>query len=337
VSKRVRVAVLLGGRSSEHDISLASARSVLEALDPERYDTVTVEIGRDGRWELGAGESSVAETLPVPTARVPATLGEVDVVFPVLHGPFGEDGTVQGLLELAGVPYVGAGVLGSSLAMDKDVFKAVMRDRGIPVTRNITVRQGGKPHKNPFGFPVFVKPARLGSSVGISKANDEQELAAAVALAFEHDEKVLVEEFVDGVEVECGVLGNERPEASIPGEIVSHGFGGADWYDYSAKYDEGGMDLVIPPRLDEATIERVQELAVRSFVAGECEGMARVDFFVKPDGEVLVNELNTIPGFTATSVYAKLFAASGVPYPELVDRLVQLALERHGRRSRLKF
>ncbi|HET7808300.1 MAG TPA: D-alanine--D-alanine ligase family protein [Gaiellaceae bacterium] len=340
MSKRVRVAVLLGGRSSEHDISLASAHSVLDALDPERYETVTVEIGRDGRWELGTGDDpggrSPAETLPVPTARVPATLGEVDVVFPVLHGPFGEDGTVQGLLELAGVPYVGAGVLGSSLAMDKDVFKAVMRDRGIPVTRNITLRQGQGP-ENPFGFPVFVKPARLGSSVGISKANDEEELAAAVALAFEHDDKVLVEEFVDGVEVECGVLGNERPEASIPGEIVSHGFDGADWYDYSAKYAEGGMDLVIPPRLDEATIERVQELAVRSFVAGECEGMARVDFFVKPDGEVLVNELNTIPGFTATSVYAKLFAASGVPYPELVDRLVQLALERHERRSRLKF
>jgi D-alanine-D-alanine ligase len=340
VSKRVRVAVLLGGRSSEHDISLASAHSVLDALDPERYETVTVEIGRDGRWELGTGDDpggrSPAETLPVPTAKVPATLGEVDVVFPVLHGPFGEDGTVQGLLELAGVPYVGAGVLGSSLAMDKDVFKAVMRDRGIPVTRNITLRQGQGP-ENPFGFPVFVKPARLGSSVGISKANDEEELAAAVALAFEHDDKVLVEEFVDGVEVECGVLGNERPEASIPGEIVSHGFDGADWYDYSAKYAEGGMDLVIPPRLDEATIERVQELAVRSFVAGECEGMARVDFFVKPDGEVLVNELNTIPGFTATSVYAKLFASSGVPYPELVDRLVQLALERHERRSRLKF
>ena len=340
MSKRVRVAVLLGGRSSEHDISLASARSVLDALDSERYETVTVEIGRDGRWELGAGDDpggrSPAETLPVPTARVPATLGEVDVVFPVLHGPFGEDGTVQGLLELAGVPYVGAGVLGSSLAMDKDVFKAVMRDRGIPVTRNITLRQGQGP-ENPFGFPVFVKPARLGSSVGISKASDEEELAAAVALAFEHDEKVLVEEFVDGVEVECGVLGNERPEASVPGEIVSHGFDGADWYDYSAKYAEGGMDLVIPPRLDEATIERVQELAVRSFVAGECEGMARVDFFVRPDGEVLVNELNTIPGFTATSVYAKLFAASGVPYPELVDRLVQLALERHERRSRLRF
>jgi D-alanine-D-alanine ligase len=339
VSRRVRVAVLLGGRSSEHDISLASARSVMEALDPERYDTVSVAIGRDGRWELGTGEDGVrstAETLPVPTSKVPATLGEVDVVFPVLHGPFGEDGTVQGLLELAGVPYVGAGVLGSALAMDKDVFKAVMRDRGIPVTKNVTLRLGERP-RNPFGFPVFVKPARLGSSVGISKAHDEEELAAAVELAFRHDEKVLVEEFVDGIEVECGVLGNEHPEASLPGEIDSHGFSGEDWYDYSAKYDEGGMDLVIPPRLPEETIERVRDLAVQAFVAGECEGMARVDFFVRADGEVLVNELNTIPGFTATSVYAKLFEASGVPYPELVDRLVQLALERHGRRSRLQF
>jgi D-alanine-D-alanine ligase len=234
------------------------------------------------------------------------------------------------------VPYVGAGVLGSALAMDKDVFKAVMRDRGIPVTRNITLRQGQGP-ENPFGFPVFVKPARLGSSVGISKANDEEELAASVALAFEHDEKVLVEEFVEGVEVECGVLGNDRPEPSLPGEIVSHGFSGADWYDYSAKYDEGGMDLVIPPRLEQETIERVQELAVQAFVAGECEGMARVDFFVTREGEVLVNELNTIPGFTATSVYAALFEASGVPYAELVDRLVQLALERHERRSRLRY
>jgi len=338
VKRRVRVAVLLGGRSSEHEISLASARSVLEALDPERYDTVTVEIGRDGRWELGTGsdDGSVAETLPVPTAKVPATLGEVDVVFPVLHGPFGEDGTVQGLLELAGVPYVGAGVLGSALAMDKDVFKAVMRDRGIPVTRNITLRQGQAP-ENPFGYPVFVKPARLGSSVGISKVQSEEGLAAAVELAFRHDEKVLVEEFVSGVEVECGVLGNEEPLASLPGEIVSHGFRGADWYDFSAKYDEGGMDLVVPPRLPKETIERVQELAVRSFVAGECEGMARVDFFVRDDGEVLLNELNTIPGFTATSVYAKLFEESGIPYPELVDRLVQLALERHERRSRLSY
>jgi len=338
VSRKTRVAVLLGGKSSEHEISLASARSVLEALDPERYEAVTVEIGRDGRWELGTGEAdgSVAETLPVPTAKVPATLGEVDVVFPVLHGPFGEDGTVQGLLELAGVPYVGAGVLGSALAMDKDVFKAVMRDRGVPVTRNITLRRGQAP-ENPFGYPVFVKPARLGSSVGISKVASAQELPTAVELAFEHDEKVLVEEFVDGVEVECGVLGNDQPLASLPGEIVSHGFGGADWYDYSAKYDEGGMDLIVPPRLPQETVERVQELAVSAFVGGECEGMARVDFFVRGEGEVLLNELNTIPGFTATSVYAKLFEASGIPYPELVDRLVQLAVERHERRSRLRY
>jgi D-alanine-D-alanine ligase len=335
--KRVRVAVLMGGRSSEHEISLASARSVLEALDPERYDPVTVEIGRDGRWELGTGQDrTIAETLPVPAAKVPATLGEVDVVIPVLHGPFGEDGTVQGLLELAGVPYVGAGVLGSALAMDKDVFKAVMRDRGIPVTRNITLRRGQAP-ENPFGYPVFVKPARLGSSVGISKVQAEEELAPAVELAFRHDEKVLVEEFVAGVEVECGVLGNDAPIASLPGEIVSHGFGGADWYDYSAKYDEGGMDLVVPPRVPQETIELIQELAVSSFVAGECEGMARVDFFVRDDGEVVLNELNTIPGFTATSVYAKLFEASGIPYPELVDRLVQLALERHERRSQLHY
>ena len=338
MSKRVRVAVLLGGRSSEHDISLASAQSVLEALNPERYETVTVEIGRDGRWELGTGseDGSVAETLPVPTSKVPATLGEVDVVLPVLHGPFGEDGTVQGLLELAGVPYVGAGVLGSALAMDKDVFKAVMRDRGVPVTRNITLRQGQAPG-NPFGYPVFVKPARLGSSIGISKVDSEEELASAVELAFRHDEKVLVEEFVSGVEVECGVLGNDKPLASLPGEIVSHGFQGADWYDYSAKYDEGGMDLIVPPRLPQETIERIQDLAVRAFVGGECEGMARVDFFVRDDGEVLLNELNTIPGFTATSVYAKLFEESGIPYPELVDRLIQLALERHERRSRLSY
>ena len=352
MSKRIRVAVLLGGKSSEHEISLESARSVLDALDPERYDAVTVEIGRDGRWELGSGEQqelgmgprelasgeggTVVETLPVPTESVPAALGEVDVVFPVLHGPFGEDGTVQGLLELAGVPYVGAGVLGSALAMDKDVFKAVMRDRGIPVTRNITLRRGQVP-ENPFGYPVFVKPARLGSSVGITKVGAEDELAQAVELAFEHDEKVLVDEFVDGVEVECGVLGNDEPLASLPGEIISHGFSGVDWYDYSAKYDEGGMDLIVPPRLPDETVTRVQELSVRAFVAGECEGMARVDFFVRPEGEVVLNELNTIPGFTATSVYAKLFEASGIPYPELVDRLVQLAVERHERRSRLRF
>jgi len=337
----------MGGRSSEHEISLASARSVLEALDPERYEPVTVTIGRDGTWELtGAAAAAIdsgdhaptaAETLPVPTeSAVPATLADVDVVFPILHGPFGEDGTVQGLLELASVPYVGAGVAASALCMDKDLFKSVMRDHDIPVARNVTLREGD-PIENPFGYPVFVKPARLGSSVGISKAFSAEELEEAVALAFRHDEKVLVEEFVPGIEVECSVLGNRDPIASLPGEIVSHGFSGRDWYDYSAKYDAGGMDLVVPPRIGQDAIARVQELAVRSFVASECEGMARVDFFVRESGEVVVNELNTIPGFTATSVYAKLFDKSGISYPELLDRLVQLALERHERRSRLRF
>jgi D-alanine-D-alanine ligase len=341
-SERVRVAVIAGGRSSEHEISVASARSVIDALDSDRYDVETIEIGRDGRWELDSGatrelERPVAETLPVPShGSAPETLGSVDVVLPILHGPFGEDGTVQGLLELAGVPYVGAGVTASALCMDKDLFKSVCRDKGIPVTQSITLRNGDRP-SNPFGYPVFVKPARLGSSVGITKVESEEELAAAVALARRHDDKVLVEEFVDGVEVECGVLGNREPIASLPGEIVAHGFGGVDWYDYSAKYDEGGMDLIVPPRIPEEMIERVQQLSIDAFIASDCEGMARADCFVTTEGEVLVNELNTIPGFTATSVYAKLFEASGVPYDELLDRLIELALERHERRGKLAY
>jgi D-alanine-D-alanine ligase len=338
---RVRVAVLMGGRSSEHEVSLESARSVLEGLDPGRYETVTVEIGRDGRWALGSGSHaelerdgrSAMETLPVPTSRVPETLAGVDVVFPVLHGPFGEDGTVQGLLELADVPYVGAGVTASALCMDKDLFKSVLRDKGIPVTRSVTLLRSQDSVENPFGFPVFIKPARLGSSVGITKARGEDELRAGIELAFQHDEKILVEEFVSGVEVECSVLGNDQPIASIPGEIVAN----ADWYDYSAKYDEGGMDLVIPPRVSDDAIRRVQDLSVQAFRVTECEGMARADCFVRDDGEVLINELNTIPGFTATSVYAKLFEASGIPYEELLERLVQLALERHDRRAKLRF
>ncbi|MBI4171650.1 MAG: D-alanine--D-alanine ligase [Actinobacteria bacterium] len=338
MSRRLRVAVLAGGRSSEHEISLASAHSVLAALNPARYDAVALEIGRDGRWALPAASGdagSIVETLPMPSASAPATLSAVDVVLPILHGPFGEDGTVQGLLELAGVPYVGAGVAASALCMDKDLFKAVLRDRGVPVARNVTLRSGDAV-SNPFGYPVFVKPARLGSSVGISKAYTPEELETAVALARRHDDKVLVEEFVAGVEVECGVLGNQRPRplASVVGEIVPH----ADWYDYAAKYDEGGSDIIVPARIPGETAERVQELAVESFIATECEGMARVDFFVREsDGEVVVNELNTIPGFTATSVYARLFAASGVPYAELLDRLIELALERHDRRSTLEY
>jgi D-alanine-D-alanine ligase len=337
VTGRIRVAILAGGRSSEHEISLTSARSVLEALDPARYEARTIEIGRDGTWALpaapAAGELSahVAGTLPVLSASSSA-LGAVDVVLPILHGPFGEDGTVQGLLELAGVPYVGSGVLASALCMDKDRFKAVLRDSSIPVARSLTLRTGD-PIENPFGYPVFVKPARLGSSVGISKVSSAATLTVAVELARRHDDKVLVEEFQPGMEVEVGVLGNREPVASLVGEIVAH----ADWYDFDAKYAEGGMDLIVPARLPDVTAERVRALAVESFIATDCEGMARVDFFVHPDGEVVVNELNTIPGFTSTSVYAKLFEATGIPYDDLLDRLIALALERHASRKQLEY
>jgi D-alanine-D-alanine ligase len=360
MTRKPRVAVIRGGRSSEHEISVASAESVVEALEGEGYEVVKVDIDREGRWALGPSnrlslepgaaaeleaESSnglslepegPGETLPVPASdgAVPATLASVDVVLPILHGPFGEDGTVQGLLELAGVPYVGPGVAASAVCMDKDLFKKVLRDSGIPVARHHAIRLADE-IRNPFGYPVFVKPARLGSSVGITKVHSEEELGPAVELARRHDEKVLVEEFVDGIEVECSVLGNldTPPIASLTGEIVAH----AEWYDYSAKYDEGGMDLIVPARIPDEAARRVQDLSVQAFVAAECEGMARVDCFVRDDGEVVINELNTIPGFTATSVYAKLFEASGIAYPELLERLVQLALERHERRSRLEY
>jgi D-alanine-D-alanine ligase len=344
---RRRVAVLMGGRSSEHPISIASAQSVIAALDPERYDVVAIEIARDGRWSLPSGRRQLGHVpgtdpltsspqLPVPgtSNEIAAELGGVEVVLPILHGPFGEDGRLQGLLEMADVPYVGADHSASALCMDKDLFKAVMRDQGIPVTRNITLRDGAAAPDSPFGYPVFVKPARLGSSVGITKAHDADELRAAVELAFEHDEKVLVEELVPGIEVEVGVLGNRSPIASLVGEIVvTHN----EWYDYEAKYDEGEMNLVVPARITDEQTRRVQQLAVQAFVATECEGIARVDCFVRDDGEVLVNELNTMPGFTSTSVYAKLFEASGIPYEELLEQAIDLALDRAERRRSLKY
>jgi D-alanine-D-alanine ligase len=307
----------MGGRSSEHEVSLASARSVIEALDPQRYEVRPIEISQEGRWDD------------------PAPFEEIDVAFPVLHGPFGEDGTVQGMLEVAGVAYVGSGVAASALCMDKDLFKAVLRDKGIPVPASLTARRAEQGAiENPFGLPVVIKPARLGSSVGITIARTAGELEHGIALAFEHDEKILLEEYISGIEVECGVLGNESPVASLPGEIV---LTSSDWYDYSAKYDEGGMELIVPARIPAAAAALVQALAVRSFTACDCEGMARVDFFVRENGEVIVSELNTIPGFTATSVYAKLFEASGVPYRQLVDRLFELALNRRERRASLRY
>jgi D-alanine-D-alanine ligase len=315
----MRVAVLAGGRSSEHDVSLASGESVRRGLEEGGHEPVDVRIDREGRWSSG-GEAIALE----PGKGL---LG-ADVVFPALHGPFGEDGTVQGLLELLDVPYVGAGVLGSSLSMDKALFKDLMAAHGVPQVEYAVVRDGAGPGS--LGPPVFVKPARLGSSVGISRAVSEVELDRALALAFEHDPVVVVERMATGMEVECSVLGNRDPEASTPGEIVIRK---GDWYDYEAKYTDGGMELVVPARTPH--LEEVGRLAVEVFKIVGCSGMARVDFFVTDEG-VLVNELNTIPGFTATSVYAKLWEASGVPYPELLDRLLNLALERHADERRYR-
>jgi D-alanine-D-alanine ligase len=309
----VRVAVLAGGRSSEHDVSLASAEAVRAGLTQGGHEPVDIRISRDGSWTLN-GENVRLE----PSGGL---LG-ADAAFPVLHGPFGEDGTVQGLLELLDVPYVGAGVLASSLSMDKVLWKDLMAAHGIPQVDYAVVRDGERPRLD-FPLPAFVKPARLGSSVGISKASGSRELAAGLELAFMHDPIVVVERMAQGIEVECSVLGNRDPAASTPGEIV---LDTADWYDYEAKYSDGAMELVVPARTPH--LEEVRRLAVEVFRIVGCAGMARVDFFVTDDG-VLVNELNTIPGFTATSVYAKLWDASGVPYPTLLDRLLALALERH--------
>jgi D-alanine-D-alanine ligase len=309
----MRVAVLSGGRSSEHDVSLSSGEAVRAGLAEGGHEVLDVRLSRQGRWLFEGGPLSLEPG---------GGLLDADAAFPVLHGPFGEDGTVQGLLELLDVPYVGAGVMASAVSMDKALFKDLMSAHGIPQVEYVAVREGMPVTLAP---PAFVKPARLGSSMGISKAWSEADLDAALAGAFEHDPVALVERFSDGLEVECSVLGHRDPVASQPGEIV---LTNADWYDYEAKYEPGGMELVVPARIPEAQIDDVRRLAVEVFKIVNCSGMARVDFFVE-DGRVLVNELNTIPGFTSTSVYAKLFEASGVPYVELLDRLLALALERH--------
>jgi D-alanine-D-alanine ligase len=364
VTRRVRIAVVAGGRSSEHAISLASARSVIQALDPEQFDVVTLLIDDAGGWQVVDGAAALeAAAGGVPPAQlatgggtslVPGggggalvgvnggSAGQIDIVFPVLHGPFGEDGTIQGLLETIGLPYVGAGVLGSAASMDKAFCKAVLRDAGIAVARSLVLHHGVDDPLDPkvvervgsaLGWPVFVKPANLGSSVGISKVHGPDELADALELAYRHDEKALVEESIAGRELECGVLGNDRPVASAVGEVLT----AAEWYDYSAKYDVGGSDLDVPADIPAPVAERVRELALASFRALELSGMARVDFFWSTAGDVLVNEVNTIPGFTDTSYYARLFAASGIAYPDVLRRLVELGLERHERRARYRY
>jgi D-alanine-D-alanine ligase len=322
----MRVAVLRGGRSSEHEVSLRSGESVAAGLRDAGHEVVDVLIARDGRWTADGAEVEL---------RAGGGLLGCDVAFPVLHGPFGEDGSVQGLLECLDVAYAGPGVLAAALTIDKLTFKRLLAFHGVPQVEFCQVGDPGwREHAGAMPRPLWVKPSRLGSSVGISKvASPEAELDEAVAAAERHDPRVIIEAHAGGREVECSVLGNDEPEASQPGEIVVHG----EWYDYERKYEEGGMELVVPAPVGDEAVARVRELAVTVFTATGCSGLARCDFFVREGGEVLVNELNTIPGFTSTSVFAKLFEASGIAYPELCDRLVHLGLERYEREASYRY
>ena len=316
----MRVVVLCGGRSSEHQVSLRSGEAVASGLELAGHEALVVTIGHDGSWSQ-AGR-------PVPLTPADGLL-DAAAVFPALHGPFGEDGSVQGMLECLDVPYVGSDVLSSAVCMDKLTLKRLFAQHGLPQVEFAAVGEPGwRERCEAMGLPLWVKPSRLGSSVGISRVEAlGPELDAAVELALRHDPRAIVEASARGREVECSLLGNEEVEVSPPGEVIAHG----DWYDFETKYSDGGMELVVPAPLPDDVTARVRELAMEAFRLGGCSGLARCDFFVEPDGEVLVNEINTMPGFTETSVYAKLWEAGGIPYPDLCDRLVQLALERHAR------
>lgn len=364
MKRKLRVGVLFGGKSAEHEISLQSAKNIVEALDQRKYEVVLIGIDKDGRWYLdqraklllykGAQLPSLrtlgATTLPVTlvpdqkATQLVRLTGDrsaqpLDVVFPVLHGPFGEDGTVQGLLKLANVPFVGAGVLGSAVGMDKDAMKRLLRDAGIPTAKFLVFHRSHMQEINfsaaakKLGLPFFVKPANLGSSVGIHKVKSKAQFSRAISDAFRYDTKILLEKFIRGREIECSVLGNDNPIASLPGEIIPR----HEFYSYEAKYlDEHGAALKIPADLPKGVVKKIQDLAVKTFKILCCEGMARVDFFLRNNREVIVSEINTIPGFTKISMYPKLWEASGIPYTKLIDRLIRLALERFERENRLK-
>jgi len=392
--KKLRVGILFGGRSGEHEVSLLSAASVFKAIDQNKYEVVPIGITKDGRWltsadaerlltgkpleherHLRAGDpeatpsaavlqngeavvvppephKSGASMIPfqsdAPTRRASDRAINVDVIFPVLHGTFGEDGTIQGLLELADIPYVGAGVLGSAAGMDKDIMKSLFRAAGLPIVKHVTVlrseweltaKKVQKLVESKLRYPVFVKPANLGSSVGISKARNRKELGAAIEEAAKFDRKIVIEEGVGGKkhkarEIECSVLGNDRPKASVPGEIVPS----TEFYNYSAKYLDEGSQLIIPAKLTKAEAKKVQQLAIAAFKAVDCSGLARVDFLMDPKSrKIYANEINTMPGFTSISMYPKLWAATGVSYPELIERLIQLGMERHQEKKRNQY
>jgi D-alanine-D-alanine ligase len=357
--KRLRVGVLFGGRSGEHEVSLASAASVIRGMDPDKYEAVPIGITKEGHWLVGVGAQKMlpevlkggqrvmmtADPTDAALVRLDGSGGgqRLDVVFPVMHGTFGEDGTIQGLLDLAGLPFVGAGVLGSAIGMDKDVAKRLLQAARIPVVPWITVHRAEwerEPKEiqhsieRKFKYPVFVKPATLGSSVGMTKVHSGEELGPALSLASEFAMKILVERAVVAREIEVSVLGNSDPAASIPGEIVPH----REFYDYTAKYLEQGTQLLIPAKLKTAQVNKIQALAVAAFRALELSGMARVDFFLeKKGGKIFLNEVNTIPGFTSISMYPKLWEASGIPFRELIDKLIALALEQHAEKARTKY
>src|SRR3989344_3496430 len=322
MNKKIRVGILFGGKSAEHEVSLQSAKNVIDAINKEKEESVALIPQSGGRLTNLTSDN-------VHTS--------IDVVFPILHGPFGEDGTIQGLLKLSGVPFVGAGVLGSAVGMDKDVMKRLLRDAGIPIGDFLVFKEGENIDfdaiVNKLGLPFFVKPANLGSSVGVNKVKDKQTFDVAIAEAFEYDTKILIEEFIDGRELECAVLGNQEPQASGIGEVIPT----QEFYSYSAKYiDQNGAVLEIPAKIPEEVSEKVRELAIKTFKVLSCEGLGRVDVFLKKDGTVLVNEINTIPGFTKISMYPQLWAVSGVSYPELITRLIELAIERFKREQKLK-
>jgi D-alanine-D-alanine ligase len=357
--KRLRVGILFGGRSGEHEVSLASAASVIRGLDPDRYEAVPIGISKEGHWLIGSAAQKMLPDVLKGGQRVTMTADptdaalvkldgsgggqRVDVVFPVMHGTFGEDGTIQGLLDLAGLPFVGAGVLGSAIGMDKDVAKRLLQVAKIPVVPWITVHRHdweNQPQEiqsaieEKFAYPVFVKPATLGSSVGMTKAHSRDELAPALNLAAEFAMKILVEQCVVAREIEVSVLGNHDPKASVPGEIVPH----REFYDYAAKYLEEGSKILIPAELKPAQVQKIQKYAVDAFRALELSGMARVDFFLeKAGGKIYLNEVNTIPGFTSISMFPKMWEASGLPFRELIDKLIELALEQHAEKARTKY